>query len=78
MVAAKAITSWPHNAMRHSFCTHHVSAYGSFEKTALLLRDDVGTMRRHYLAHLHPKEESAAYFEILPSKSPAISDGAAN
>lgn len=60
---------WRKNALRHTFCTMHISAFGSAEKTALLLRHrGISTMYNHYLAALVPKDEGDRYFLIGPQK----------
>lgn len=58
---------WKRNALRHTFCTMHVSLYDSADKTALLLKHrGTAMLYKHYLAKLVPKEEAEAYFAISP------------
>lgn len=58
---------WPQNALRHSFCTYHLSMNGSAEKTALLLRHrNTAQLWRSYFAGLKSKAESARYFAVAP------------
>jgi len=58
---------WRRNALRHTFCTMHVSLFDSADKTATLLKHK-GTemLYRHYLAKLVSKEEAEAYFALAP------------
>ncbi len=70
VITKKSGVAWKRNALRHTFCTAHISLCGSAEKTALLLRHrGVSTMYRHYLAALMPAEDAKKYFEILPKKA---------
>jgi len=59
---------WRRNALRHTFCTMHVSLFDSADKTATLLKHK-GTemLYRHYLSKLVSREEAEAYFALAPS-----------
>lgn len=59
---------WPHNCLRHTFCTMHISLENSADKTALLLRHrGTNMMYQHYLAKLVPKEEAEEFFGLTPN-----------
>lgn len=61
---------WRKNALRHTFCTMHISLCGSAEKTALLLRHRGPAMLyRHYLAKLVDVSEANAYFSLTPQNT---------
>lgn len=60
---------WKRNALRHTFCTMHISLESSADKTALLLRHrGTAMLFQHYLAKLVPPADAQAYFEIAPVK----------
>lgn len=70
----KAVVTWTHNAMRHSYASHHLAKYGDAVKTAFALghQHDTGMLFEHYRALTTP-EEGAKYFEIKPeAKGKAI------
>ena len=56
-----------HNAIRHTFCSNHVSCYQSKDKTAILMFHTGGTeiLNKHYLGEAR-QEIGKAYFEIMP------------
>lgn len=55
------------NGFRHTFCTMHISLYGSADKTATLLKHKGTSMLyQHYLGKLVSEEEAKAYFELTP------------
>ncbi|MBQ9758513.1 MAG: hypothetical protein IJW12_01915 [Opitutales bacterium] len=59
--------AWKRNALRHTFCTMHISISQSADKTALLLRHrGTAMLFQHYLAKLVPPEQAEEYFGILP------------
>lgn len=65
------------NGFRHTFCTMHISLYGSADKTATLLKHKGSSMLySHYLGKLVPEEEAREYFSLAPdldqSSSPAM------
>lgn len=61
---------WRKNALRHTFCTMHISLCGSAEKTALLLRHRGASMLyKHYLAKLVDVSEAQEYFNIKPENT---------
>jgi len=59
-----ALETWPHNALRDTFCTLHMSAYRSAERTALVLKHrNSQTLWQSYLGQLVPQAEAVAFFE---------------
>ncbi len=65
-VALRANVALPHNALRHSFATHHVALHGNAEKTATLLTHrGVGMLWQHYKGNA-TKADARRYFQILP------------
>ncbi len=58
----------PHNVIRHTFTTQHVTLYGDAGKTALLLNHhgSIAELKGHYLQSSLGKAETSAYFAILP------------
>lgn len=61
---------WPWNARRRSFCTHHVAAHGSADKTALVLRHRgaAETLHNSYRGTGVTVTQGKAYFSIMPSR----------
>ena len=59
---------WVHNAMRHSFASHHLAKNGDTAKTAFQLghHRDTSMLFEHYRA-LVTQEDGAAYFNIRPA-----------
>lgn len=67
--ARAALTAWPWNARRRTFCTYHVAKYQSADRTALILRHrgDTYTLHNSYRGTGVTPEQGAAYFQIIPS-----------
>lgn len=67
-LAATAIASWPWNARRRTFCTHHVAKYQSADKTALILRHRGSsyTLHNSYRGLGVTQEQGREYFQLLP------------
>lgn len=56
-----------HNGFRHTFCTMHISLYGSADRTATLLKHRGTKMLfRHYLGKLVSQKEAQEYFALTP------------
>ena len=52
---AAGITSWPDNALRHSFGSYHLAHYGDEVKTAMIMgHRDTEVLHRHYKALCSP------------------------
>jgi hypothetical protein len=64
---------WTHNAMRHSYASHHLAKYGDAVKTAFALghQHDTGMLFEHYRA-LTTTEEAEKYWGIRPDKQTKI------
>lgn len=61
------IPEWPHNAMRHTFCTMMISLYNDAAKVANWSRHtNTKQLYRSYVAKLVPKEEAERFFGIVP------------
>jgi integrase len=60
----KASIDWPHNCLRHSFCSHAVALYG-FTCTSLQADHSERMLRDHY-REVVVREEAEQYFAILP------------
>lgn len=58
---------WPHNAMRHSYASHHLIKHGDAAKTAFQLGHgrDVSMLFEHYRS-LIKTEEAEMYWQIRP------------
>lgn len=67
--ATKAMRAWPWNARRRTFCTFHVAAKQSAEKTALILRHrgDTYTLHNSYRGTGVTQAQGIAYFDRKPA-----------
>lgn len=65
-ILAKAnLADWPDNAMRRSFCSHHIALHSDAAKTAALMRHrSPSTLYRSYLASLPDKTQASLYFKV--------------
>jgi integrase len=64
---AAGIERWPHDGMRHSFCSYHFAAYRDEHATmAQSGHRSVTTFRRHYCKPIQQKV-AYAYWKIRPS-----------
>jgi hypothetical protein len=62
------LQSWAQNTTRDTFCTLHMSAYRSAERTALVLKHrNSQTLWQSYLGTLVPKAEAKRFFGDLSS-----------
>lgn len=58
------LSKWPDNACRDTFCTLHMSAYRSAERTALILKHtNAQTLWRSYLGTLINQDTARVFFE---------------
>ena len=66
-VYTAAGVDFPHNAGRHSFCTHHIALFGSADQAATLLthRGNVSMLYDHYRGNAK-KADAEIYFDIVP------------
>lgn len=60
----------PHNCLRHSFCTYHVSAYGDPGKTSLILCHRNQQLLWSTYRGRATQAEGLAYFSLLPDTPP--------
>jgi hypothetical protein len=59
------LETWPHNALRDTFCTLHMSAYRSAERTALVLKHrNSQTLWQSYLSTMIPSADALPFFEL--------------
>ena len=72
-VREKAGVAWPHNAMRHSYASHHYVKYSDAARTASQLGHgrDVSMLFEHYRSMVTP-EDATAYFDIRPDSTGAL------
>jgi hypothetical protein len=54
------------DVLRHTFCSAHVMAFGSFAEAALESGNSESIIRNHYL-NVMPKEEAEAFWAITPT-----------
>lgn len=63
---AAGIAEWPHNALRHSFASYHLAAYGDAMRTATILgHKDPSVVHNHYKA-LVVKVTALKFWELRP------------
>lgn len=63
---AAGIAEWPHNALRHSFASYHLAAFGDAMRTATILgHKDPGVVHNHYKA-LVVKATALKFWELRP------------
>jgi integrase len=55
-----------HDVLRHTFCSAHVMAFGSFAETAIESGNSESIIRTHYLNAI-PKDQAKAFWRIEPS-----------
>ncbi|MCF7732361.1 MAG: hypothetical protein K9N23_11765 [Akkermansiaceae bacterium] len=60
-----------HDEARHSFISYHVAVHRSVGDAALQAGNSEAIVKRHYL-NLHPREEGAEFFRIVPGKRRAV------
>lgn len=72
-VREKASVDWPHNAMRHSYASHHLVKHNDAARTALQLGHgrDLSMLFEHYRSVVTP-EDATAYFDIQPGAKDTI------
>lgn len=63
--AVKGHFKLSHDEARHSFISYHVALHRSLGDAALQAGNSETIIRRHYL-NLHPKDEGAEFFRIVP------------
>ena len=64
---AAKLNTWPHDALRHCFCSYHYAAYNDAGKTmAQAGHTNPRTFFRHYRARV-PSEEAKKFFNVQPA-----------
>ena len=56
---------WPHDCLRHSYCSYALRKYESAGKVALNAGNNEGTLYKHYLKAV-TKAEAEAFWNIFP------------
>ncbi len=68
-VEGEVIKAWPSNALRHTFCTMHMSLTQSPDATAAKMRhQNTKQLWRSYCAKIVPAKVAEAYFASAPAK----------
>jgi integrase len=63
------VAEWPHNALRHTFCTMLMSLHGNANLVATLSRhSNAQTLFNHYVAALVSKKEAERFCKIVPTR----------
>ncbi|MCX6878699.1 MAG: phage integrase N-terminal SAM-like domain-containing protein [Verrucomicrobia bacterium] len=63
--------SLQHDETRHSFISYHVAIHRSVGDAALQAGNSEGVVKKHYL-NLHPKEDGAQFFSIVPDMEKGV------
>lgn len=72
---AVGLNDWPHNALRHSFASYHLAAFGDAIKTATMLgHKDPGVVHNHYKA-LVQKSEAMRFWSLRPVAGESVEGG---
>ena len=70
VVQAKAemgLDKWPHDCLRHSFCSYYLAAHENAAKTALQAGHTKTILFKHY-RRLVKKEQPEKFWNILPDE----------
>jgi integrase len=62
----KIARKWPQDAMRHTFATYHVAAFGDAGKTALLMGHQTSSMLYRHYRGLATKVEAERFWQLKP------------
>jgi len=55
---------WPHDVMRHTYCSYHLAYFENEALTAHLAGHDVKVLRKHYRQSI-PKAEAKKFWDLL-------------
>ena len=58
---------WPHDCLRHSYCSYALRKYESAGKVAMNAGHSEGTLYKHYLKAV-TKAEAEAFWKIFPEE----------
>ncbi|MBT5247286.1 MAG: tyrosine-type recombinase/integrase [Microbacteriaceae bacterium] len=61
---------WPHDCLRHSFCSYYLAAHGNAAKTALQAGHTESILFKHY-RKLVKKEQADKFWAIFPEDAQA-------
>ena len=59
------IEAWPHDCLRHSFCSYYLAYHEDAAETALQAGHTEGILFKHYRA-LVEKEEAEKFWKLMP------------
>jgi hypothetical protein len=59
------VTTWPHNALRHSFGSYHYAKYRDENRTAAEMGNSPAVVFRHYRALVRP-DAANAFWSLYP------------
>ena len=59
------LKKWPHDCMRHSFCSYYLAYHEDAAETALQAGHTEGVLFKHYRA-LVEKEEAEKFWKLMP------------
>lgn len=65
---AAKLTTWPHNALRHTFATFHLAAYGDPIKTAYIMGHRSPELIHNHYKALVTKADALKFWALRPSK----------
>ena len=66
--AALGFEKWPHDCLRHSFCSYYLAAHENAAKTALQAGHTETILFKHY-RKLVKKEQAEKFWNIFPEKT---------
>lgn len=72
VLKAAGLSSWPHNAMRHSFGSYHLAKHLDAPRTAFEMGHTTPDLLYNHYRNLVKPEEAAAYWEITPETPAAV------
>ncbi len=55
---------WPHDVMRHTYCSYHLAAFQNEALTAHMAGHDVKVLRKHYRRPI-PQKDGLAFWELI-------------
>ena len=70
LAAAAGLTSWPHNALRHSFASYHLAKHGDPVKTAFQMGNSPVMVHNHYKG-LVTNGDVTRFWELRPAADSA-------
>ena len=71
LLPAAALTEWPDNVLRHSFCSYHLAKWQNANETAEQSGHDVKVLRAHYRELVMPADADT-YWQIAPDQPAGV------